>query len=136
MTKRRLWIAAALWLCLRESQSSLSCTSPSEQSRSPAGSKPGLPPGPNTCSWSRPADAAFQRVPRTYNRASSKARVFGVDCAACHGMDGRRATDAGRWIYPRAADLTSKDAKLFRPGIVLDHQEWDAMERHAGFCKS
>lgn len=26
-------------------------------------------------------------------------------------------------------------AELFRPGIVLDHQEWDPIERLAGFCK-
>lgn len=38
-------------------------------------------------------------------------KVFGVDCAACHGMDGRRPTDAGRWMYPRAADLTSKEVQ-------------------------
>ena len=40
-------------------------------------------------------------------------KVFGVDCAACHGMDGRRPTDAGRWMYPRAADLTSKDVQSY-----------------------
>jgi mono/diheme cytochrome c family protein len=32
---------------------------------------------------------------------------YGVECAACHGMDGRGLTDNGRWMYPRAADLTS-----------------------------
>jgi mono/diheme cytochrome c family protein len=40
-------------------------------------------------------------------------KVFGVDCAACHGMDGQRPTDAGRWMYPRAADLTSKDVQSY-----------------------
>lgn len=40
-------------------------------------------------------------------------KVFGVDCAACHGMDGRRPTGAGRWMYPRAADLTSKDVQSY-----------------------
>ena len=40
-------------------------------------------------------------------------KVFGVDCAACHGIDGHRPTDAGRWMYPRAADLTSKDVQSY-----------------------
>jgi mono/diheme cytochrome c family protein len=40
-------------------------------------------------------------------------KVFGVDCAACHGMDGHRPTDAGRWMHPRAADLTSKEVQSY-----------------------
>jgi len=40
-------------------------------------------------------------------------KVFGLDCAACYGMDGHRPTDAGRWMYPRAADLTSKDVQSY-----------------------
>ncbi len=38
--------------------------------------------------------------------AEGKTR-YGVECAACHGMDGHTLTDSGRWMYPRAADLTS-----------------------------
>jgi len=34
-------------------------------------------------------------------------KLFGTECAACHGLDGRKLTDAGRWMYPRAANLTS-----------------------------
>jgi mono/diheme cytochrome c family protein len=34
-------------------------------------------------------------------------KLYGADCAACHGMEGNKPTDAGRWMYPRAADLTS-----------------------------
>lgn len=53
---------------------------------------------------------------------------YGMECASCHGMDGRGLTDYGRWMYPRAADLTSPqvqtytDAELFwivRNGIRL-----------------
>ena len=33
-------------------------------------------------------------------------KLFGTECAACHGLDGHKPTDAGRWMYPRAADLT------------------------------
>ncbi len=46
-------------------------------------------------------------------------KLFGIECAACHGLDGHKATDAGRWMYPRAADLTSpavqqySDSELF-----------------------
>jgi len=32
-------------------------------------------------------------------------KLFGTECAACHGLDGQKLTDAGRWMYPRAADL-------------------------------
>lgn len=34
-------------------------------------------------------------------------KLFGTECATCHGLDGHKLTDAGRWMYPRAADLTS-----------------------------
>lgn len=40
-------------------------------------------------------------------------KLFGVECAACHGLDGRRPTDAGRWMYPRAANLASKDVQSY-----------------------
>lgn len=34
-------------------------------------------------------------------------RLYGGECAMCHGISARTPTDAGRWMYPRAADLTS-----------------------------
>jgi len=34
-------------------------------------------------------------------------KLYGAECASCHGLNGRTPTDAGRWMYPRAADLTS-----------------------------
>jgi mono/diheme cytochrome c family protein len=40
-------------------------------------------------------------------------KLFGTECAACHGLDGRKPTDAGRWMYPRAADLTSREVQQF-----------------------
>lgn len=58
-----------------------------------------------------------------------------MDRAACHGMDGRRATDAGRWMYPRAADLTSKgvqsysDRELF--WIIKNGMRWSGMPAFA-----
>jgi mono/diheme cytochrome c family protein len=40
-------------------------------------------------------------------------KLFGTECAACHGLDGQKLTDAGRWMYPRAADLTSPAVRQY-----------------------
>ena len=40
-------------------------------------------------------------------------KLFGTECAACHGLDGHKPTDAGRWMYPRAADLTSREVQRY-----------------------
>ncbi len=40
-------------------------------------------------------------------------RLFGTECGACHGVSGHNPTDAGRWMYPRAADLTSRDVQAY-----------------------
>jgi mono/diheme cytochrome c family protein len=40
-------------------------------------------------------------------------KLFGTECADCHGLDGHKPTDAGRWMYPRAADLTSDEVQHF-----------------------
>lgn len=40
-------------------------------------------------------------------------RLFGTECAACHGLSGHSPTDAGRWMYPRTADLTSDDVRSY-----------------------
>ena len=40
-------------------------------------------------------------------------KLFGTECAACHGLDGHKLTDAGRWMYPRAADLTSAEVQQY-----------------------
>jgi mono/diheme cytochrome c family protein len=39
--------------------------------------------------------------------------LYGTECAACHGMSGNKPTDAGRWMYPRAADLTSREVQSY-----------------------
>jgi mono/diheme cytochrome c family protein len=39
--------------------------------------------------------------------------LYGVDCSMCHGRDGHAATDMGRWMYPRAVDLTSADVQAY-----------------------
>jgi mono/diheme cytochrome c family protein len=40
-------------------------------------------------------------------------KLFGTDCAECHGNSGREPTDAGRWMYPRVADLGSADVQKY-----------------------
>jgi mono/diheme cytochrome c family protein len=38
---------------------------------------------------------------------------YGLDCGICHGVDGRAQTPSGQWMYPRAADLTSKQVQNY-----------------------
>jgi mono/diheme cytochrome c family protein len=40
-------------------------------------------------------------------------KLFGVECATCHGMTGSTPTDAGRWMYPRAANLASSEVQQY-----------------------
>jgi mono/diheme cytochrome c family protein len=40
-------------------------------------------------------------------------KLFGTECAACHGLDGHTPTDAGRWMYPRSADLASSEVQQY-----------------------
>lgn len=39
--------------------------------------------------------------------------LFGVECADCHGKDGRSPTDEGRWMYPRTANLVSRQVQQY-----------------------
>ena len=36
---------------------------------------------------------------------------YATDCSMCHGADGHTPTDTGRWMYPRAADLTGPEVQ-------------------------
>jgi hypothetical protein len=38
---------------------------------------------------------------------------YGLDCSICHGVDGRSQTPSGRWMYPRATDLTSEQVQSY-----------------------
>lgn len=40
-------------------------------------------------------------------------KLYATDCSMCHGSDGHTPTDAGRWMYPRAADLTSSAVQQY-----------------------
>jgi len=61
--------------------------------------------------------ASRQGIPQ--RPADTKASIeaggthYGLDCSICHGVDGRAQTASGRWMYPRAADLTSKRVQSY-----------------------
>lgn len=38
---------------------------------------------------------------------------YGLDCSICHADDGRGQRPPGQWMYPRAADLTSKQVQSY-----------------------
>ena len=40
-------------------------------------------------------------------------KLFGVECADCHGQDGHSPTDEGRWMYPRSANLVSSQVQRY-----------------------
>src|SRR5258708_19413071 len=40
-------------------------------------------------------------------------KLFGTECAACHGLDGRTPTNAGRWMYPPPAHITSRNIQPY-----------------------
>jgi mono/diheme cytochrome c family protein len=40
-------------------------------------------------------------------------KLYAADCTMCHGSDGHTPTDNGRWMYPRASDLTSRDVQAY-----------------------
>ena len=40
-------------------------------------------------------------------------KLYGIDCSMCHGPDGHTLSDSGRWMYPRAADLTSPEVQQY-----------------------
>jgi len=60
-------------------------------------SSQGIPPRPVDIKASREAGATH----------------YGLDCGTCHGVDGRAQTASGRWMYPRATDLTSEEVQSY-----------------------
>jgi mono/diheme cytochrome c family protein len=38
---------------------------------------------------------------------------YGLECSICHGIDGHTQAPLGRWMYPRPADLTSKQVQSY-----------------------
>lgn len=39
--------------------------------------------------------------------------LYGLECGMCHGPDGHAQTPMGRWMYPRAADLTREEVQRY-----------------------
>ena len=40
-------------------------------------------------------------------------KLYATDCSMCHGADGHTSSDSGRWMYPRASDLTSPEVQEY-----------------------
>lgn len=45
--------------------------------------------------------------------------TFRGQCANCHGLDGRVPTEIGRWMYPRALDLSSPEVQRWSDGELF-----------------
>ena len=54
-----------------------------------------------------------QQPPNTKASIEAGATKYGLDCSTCHGIDGQAQTLSGRWMYPRAADLPSKQVQSY-----------------------
>ena len=67
----------------------------------------------------RAREASSKPRPVLPNPVAIGGMQFRGRCASCHGLDGRTASEIGRWMYPRASDLGSApvqewlDAELF-----------------------
>jgi mono/diheme cytochrome c family protein len=46
-------------------------------------------------------------------------KLYATDCSMCHGSDGHTPTDSGRWMYPRASDLTSPAVQGYSDGELF-----------------
>ena len=54
-----------------------------------------------------------QRPADTKASVGSGSTLYSSECSLCHGSDGRSPTPMGRWMYPRAADLSSEQVQSF-----------------------
>jgi mono/diheme cytochrome c family protein len=54
-----------------------------------------------------------QRPVDTKASVASGSTLYSSECSLCHGSDGRSPTPTGRWMYPRAADLTSEQVQSY-----------------------
>jgi mono/diheme cytochrome c family protein len=62
------------------------------------------------------ASGREQIPPAPANRSTSVEegdKLYGTECADCHGLDGKSPTDAGRWMYPRTANLISSETQQY-----------------------
>ena len=54
-----------------------------------------------------------QRPADTKASVANGSTLYSSECSLCHGSDGRTPTPTGRWMYPRAADLTSEQVQSY-----------------------
>jgi mono/diheme cytochrome c family protein len=63
------------------------------------------------------ARASREGIPsRPKDRAASAAqgdKLYAINCSLCHGEDGHTVSPMGRWMYPRAADLSSPQTQSY-----------------------
>jgi mono/diheme cytochrome c family protein len=63
------------------------------------------------------ARASREGIPaRPKDRAASATqgdKLYAINCSLCHGEDGRATSPMGRWMYPRAADLSSPQTQSY-----------------------
>jgi mono/diheme cytochrome c family protein len=63
------------------------------------------------------ARASREGIPsRPKDRAASAVqgdKLYAINCSLCHGEDGRATSPMGRWMYPRAADLSSPQTQSY-----------------------
>ncbi|HKS82513.1 MAG TPA: cytochrome c [Candidatus Acidoferrales bacterium] len=52
-----------------------------------------------------------KETPTTPADLDNAQMIFGSECSDCHGDDGRKPTDIGRGLYPRAPDLGSAEVQ-------------------------
>ena len=79
------------------------------------------PPGPTETRLAVLAKRSIIRrasrdgIPPRPSKASvdTGATQYGLDCSVCHGNDGRAQTPLGDSMYPRVADLTSKQVQSY-----------------------
>lgn len=71
--------------------------------------------------WYISRAARISAPPALPNNAASVAAgsaLFSMDCASCHGEDGRKPTPVGKSMYPRAVDLSlSQVQQMSNPEI-------------------
>jgi mono/diheme cytochrome c family protein len=64
--------------------------------------------------WRRASREVIPPAPADWQASVDQGdKLFGVDCANCHGLDGHTPTDEGRWMYPRAANLISSQVQQY-----------------------
>ena len=51
--------------------------------------------------------SAHPALPNNAASVAAGSALFSMDCASCHGEDGRKPTPVGKSMYPRAVDLSS-----------------------------